>query len=299
MDCPDPVSSLLAFHANGTLPAEERLKVESHLAGCIDCQAMLGLARLARQEIGAEGFDPSHVQAQLLSEYVDGSVVLDEQTRAWIASHLQGCDVCASVVPVLRSMPGGAHDQAGVAKASNAAAAPSRLWELLKGTVLHPVPALAYLMLVAVGLVWVARTGGPATIERGPAALLPPPVAVHGEIGLRGASAASPPQRLEAVRGSLRLALHTDLDAEETSPGAPPLRLLLRRGSDVLWSALVEPESIPADGVLEMTLEAERVPRNVPLEVVLQRDSGGERMPLFLKRFIVAGPGESPSPDGP
>ena len=291
MDCPDPIASQIAFYANGTLSEEERRKVEVHVAGCSECRAALGLAQLAREAMGS-GFDPgSHVQAQLLAEYVDGSPALGEETRAWITAHLEGCDVCASVVPVLRSIPGGAHDEAVVAKASNAAAAASSLWELLKGTVLHPVPALAYLMLVAFGLVWVARTGGPATIERGPAALLPPPVAVHGEIGMRGAPAASPPQRLEAVRGdSLRLALHTDLDPEETSPGALPLRLVLRRGSDVLWSALVEPESIPADGVLEMTLEAARVPRNVPLEVVLQRDSGGGQMPLFLKRIIVAGP---------
>ncbi len=298
-DCQDPAASLLAFHANGTLAEEDRRRVESHVAGCIDCSALLGLARLAREEMAAGAFDPAaHVQAQLLSEYVDAPEALEEETRAWVSSHLQGCEVCASVVPVLRQMSGAGWRE-GIDKPPGFASASARLWEILEATILRPLPAMAYLALVVVGLIWFARTGGPGLVEGDPAALLPPPVPLHAEIEMRGGASAAPPLRLETSPGiPLRLALHTDLDPEETTPGAPRLRLVLRRGNDVLWTAPVDPGTIPGDGVLEMTLRPERFPHGIPLEIALVHDAAAGQAPLFLKRILLAEPGDSPSPEG-
>jgi hypothetical protein len=291
MSCTDPAASLLVFHANGTLVAEERRRVEAHAEGCSECRALLGLATLARGEMADPGFDPvEHVQAQLLSEFVETPEALGEETRAWVASHLQLCDVCASVVPVLRGLDA----ETGARPMGEASpTALVRLWETLKATILRPIPALAYLAVALIGVVWILRGGGPGISEQGPAMLLPVPIVVHGEIAMRGVETAPPPMRIVATAGTpLRLALRTDLDPEETSPGAPRLRLVLRRGTDVLWSAAVDPGTIPADGALEMALQPERLPRDVPLELTLQRDATGEQPPLFLKRIVLAGPDE-------
>jgi len=302
MDCQDPIATLLAFYANGTLPEEERRRVEAHLDGCIDCRALLGLAQLAHEEMSASALDPvGHVQAQLLVEFVENPVALGEETRAWVSSHLEGCEVCASVVPVLRGLPAGARSEAlDIGRPSSAAPASARLWEFLKATVLRPIPAMAYLAVAVVGVVWILRGGGPGLVEQDPAVLLPPAIPVHGEIAMRGEEVASPPLRLDASPGvPVRLALHTDLDPEETAPGAPKLHLLLRHGTDVLWSAVVDPGTIPPDGVLEMTLRPDRLPRNVPLELALVHDPVGERPPLFLKMILLSEPGESRNPDRP
>ena len=300
MDCPDPIATLLAFHANGTLSEEDGNRVEAHLAGCIECRALLGLARLARAGMST-GFDPArHVQAQLLAEFVETPEALGEETRAWVASHLQGCDVCASVVPVLRGLPAVARGETRDVGRSSVAAPPARLWELLKATVLRPVPAMAYLAIAAIGVVWILRGGGTGPVEPDPAALLPAPIPVHGEIAMRGGETASSPLRIVAPPGAqVRLALRTDLDPEETSPSAPRLRLVLRRGGDVLWSATVDPGAIPADGVLEMTLQPARLPWEVPLELALERDASGDQPPLFLKRIVLVEPDDSDRPITP
>jgi len=292
MSCQSPVAPLLAFYANGTLSPEDRTTVETHLAGCDDCRALLGLARLARQPMAA-GFDPAdHVQAQLLAEYVADPGSLEQEARAWVAAHLKDCEVCASVVPVLSGMPDPTRDERS--EAGSPAAVPARargpawLWGLLKATILHPIPAMTYLALV-IGLLWLSQSGSDLR-DGAPAALLPPAVGVHGEIAMRGEEVASPPLRLEAPSGApLHLALYTDLDPEVTGPGAPPLRLVLRHGGDVLWSMTVDHATIPADGVLEMMLRPDQLPRGVALVLSLERESGPES-PLFRKRVLVAEP---------
>ncbi len=289
MGCSDPVATLLAFHANGTLSLEDLGRVESHLAVCDDCRALHGFARLAREEMADCALDPGeHVQAQVLSEYVEDRGALDEETKRWVSSHLERCEVCASVVPVLRGLSEG---PGGHASLPESPAAMARLWELLKGTILRPVPAMAYLALVLVGVAWLARTGGLGRSAGETATLLPSPVPVHGEIAMRGEEATSPPLRLETSPGvPVRLALHTDLDPEEIAPGAPRLRLVLRQGGSVLWSAPVAAGAIPPDGVLEMTLLPDRLPRGIPLDLMLERDGGQEQPPLFYQRLLLAGP---------
>ena len=290
MDCLDPVSSLLAFYANETLDREDRLRVEAHLSDCDECRALLDLARAAR-EMGGGDFDPSgHVQAQLLAEYAGEPEALEAETRARVASHLQACEICASVVPVLRSMPGDGREKR---LATSVRPAASRLRDLLNATLLRPVPAVAWLALALVVFIWIARGDGTGRIAPDKAVVLPAAIHVQGDVAMRGEEIASAPMRLEAIRGApLLLALHTDLDPEETAPGSAPLRLVVRRRSEVLWSVTVTPESIPTNGILEMTLLSDRFPHEVPLELSLERDAAGSQAPLFRKTILLAAPAE-------
>jgi hypothetical protein len=60
------VGELLPWYVNGTLVQREREKVESHLAGCADCQAEeLACRRLAEAASGASESAPSPHPAQL------------------------------------------------------------------------------------------------------------------------------------------------------------------------------------------------------------------------------------------
>jgi len=280
MDCRDPLASLVAFHANGTLGAEDRERVEAHLGGCAECREEYELARAAREEMGSGSHElRDHVQAQLLAEYADRPQSLETETLEWVESHLAACEVCESVLPALRGTSSVRTDE------EESAAGGGRLWRFLAGTILRPAPALAYLLLAMAGVYWFATSDRGSLDE--PAGLLSPAVHLYGEIAMRGGDDEAPPVRLEPVDDApFRLALHTDLDPEDLSSEAGPLRLLLRRGGDVLWSARVEPGSIPPDGVLEMTLQPGRLPRDVPLEVALLPVPGAEP-PLFSQRIIL------------
>ncbi len=286
MSCPDPAAKLLAFLANGTLDETQRLQVEAHVAGCDECRRLLGLARAAREQMRDPEFDPeAHVQAQLLAEYVDRPEALEVEPRAWVASHLQACDVCASAVTTLRSM-------AAPPQTLKPERGSRGLWSLLAGTILRPLPALAYLLVAAAGLTWIARTPGPAPLPpQPPAGLLPAPVSIREEISMRGGGNAPEPVRVPVKPGGpVRLALQTDLDPEDTAPGAPPLHLALRRGETTLWSTAVAPDSIPPDGVLEVVLQPGALPLAVPLELTLTAGTGGGRTPLFARSIVLEQP---------
>ncbi len=304
MSCRSPLSDLVAFLANGTLSGAEARDVESHIAGCDECRRLLEVARLAREAMAGGSFDPAaHVQAQLLAEYADGPGDIEEAPRAWVESHLSGCDVCASMVRVLREMPRPADD--ADADAGREPAIPEtrqgfRVWSFLGSTVLSPGPALAYLLVVMAGLIWFARTGAPDPTSPDPVELRAPGIPVQGDITMRGAGSEAPPLQVPAPWGlPVQLALRTDLDPEQRGSGAPRLRLTLRRGSELLWSAPVEPESIPPDGVMELTLHPDQLPASVPLELTLETDTGEDAAPLFARKIILVQPPGSQSVDRP
>lgn len=291
-ECADPARVLLVFHANGKLDDEDRRRVESHLGGCDDCRELLELARGARGEAEGGDFYPlDHVQSQLLTEYVDRPESLDEETRSWVGSHLEGCDECRSVVPVLHQVPGASGERLSVERPVSMT---SRLWDFLGNTILAPVPAMAWLVLVLAGLVWIAWTGGPAPLEENHVQILPAPSPVFGDLPVRSGRSAPEPLRLEISGDALlRLALHTDLDPEDTAPGAPGMRLALKRDDEVLWSAAVDPATIPPDGVLEVAMRSGSLPLRTPLQIVLLAE-GSEQAPLFTRTIIVSSSAQRP-----
>ncbi len=259
----DPIAVLIPWYAAGTLDAAEREKVESHLAGCSSCHALLARARSFRRQAPAmteEGlFD--HVEGHLLVQFAEQPDRLEADTRRFISTHLSGCEVCAGALEILQDL-----SHAPVAAGAGVGASPGprgpwaalteaavAIWHSLSRTVLRPVPALIYLGALGLALLVVplrqpgsdpdgGAGGGPAPVA---ITALPPVVRLPEEIIMRGDEDPPEPQHISLPAGAGRVVLELitsiDLDdladpdaafAVEIVLGDRVLHRMLRRGGD-------------------------------------------------------------------
>lgn len=206
------LARLIPWYANGTLPPDESVELERHLKTCADCRALLEQARTNREL--AAGADATrhleHVDPRLLTQYAESPGSLDDETIAWIESRLRACADCREALARLEEV-------AASLSASRAADKPSllrRLWDGLAGSVLQPVPALAYLLALFAVVSWYGWF-------RGPDGTLAPPIgdlsaiAVDADRAWRSDEPVPPEEVLELPAGTVVLEARTDLDAED------------------------------------------------------------------------------------
>jgi anti-sigma factor RsiW len=235
----DPVAELIPWYANGTLEEGERKLVEEHLAGCEACRDRLddvrSFSRGMRSAPASELRD--HVDARLLTDYVERPGSLEPETVRFVEARLEACETCreahARLVEVAQALDAG---RARVVEVERRPAL-ERLWTFLASTVLRPAPALAYLLALAllVPVIWLARPGAP---PEGIAAT-PTRVAVEGDratrAGAPGGTAAAPLE-ISASASTVLLELETELEPGDLER-IQSLTIELRRGDVMLWSA--------------------------------------------------------------
>lgn len=185
-----------------------------------------------------------HVQAQHLIAFAEGTI--DGPAASFVREHVGGCDVCHEAMEVYRATAhtGDAADERG------GEGRRLGLWDLLRRTVLAPAPALAYLVVLAVGLAlwWTA----PAPDVQAPGGL-PVTVALYADDTLRGENVESDPIVVPwQVGRALVVLLHTDI-APGDLDGPLHVRVTNAAGRVVLDDS-VPAANLPRDGVVSVIL---------------------------------------------
>jgi hypothetical protein len=232
----DPVAALIPWYVRGSLDPEARERVEEHLPGCDECGELLeAAAHLAGLAETADEALLDHVQAQHLDLYARAPAELEAELRGWIESHLGGCALCRETAAILESLPA-AGEPGGASGRAAAGGAPEgkgrALWDWLSRTLLHPVPAAAYLLLLLAGLV-LLRPGGE---EAGPR-VLPAPLTLWAPDAYRGEGVDSvEPLPVPLAGDHLFLEIQPDLDEVRLGDPATFLRVELLEREALLWS---------------------------------------------------------------
>ena len=134
--------------ATNRLDEDERRQVEAHVSGCEACGDLLTSVRQLHDVIGSESIESltAHVQAQHLASFVDAPGAIDPTLRGWIETHLEECGTCRDAVTLMRSPSGSAAPSAASPRPSTETRSKSGgPWNWLGRSLLHPVPAAAYL----------------------------------------------------------------------------------------------------------------------------------------------------------
>jgi anti-sigma factor RsiW len=313
----DPVAPLIPWYATGRLSAAESARVEEHLAGCNACRDLLALARgfrrLAPQLRQDALFD--HVQAQRLVEFAEDPSALEPEMRRFVTSHIQACTHCAEALEILEDMgrsslrgdPGGANEPStGLLDRVRRAAA--GFWDLLKRSVLRPVPALAYLAALLVLLVSLpvlrpgpvhvpapapAPTPAPSNPAASQIALLPPAIELPGEVIFRNDSAPPAPLVIgpPAASGTIVLSLVTDLATEDLSDPAARFRLVVTQTDRTVLDRECRGPDFDRRGRLLMTIDPATIASGTPCLVRILRAAPGHASDgeeLYRRTFVVA-----------
>lgn len=245
---------LLPFHLNGTLSPEENGRMESHLADCAECRALLVEASLARK-LGRAAPEVwgDHVQAQHLERFVLEPHGLPTHLSAWIEEHLGECPACRDTADEVRRL---ARPADLFSRRAERAAGPTAGGEPDAGHapgpggvlrwLLHPVAAAAYLMLLLIlAPVLLLRVGPQPGPEAQPGTAVPRveslPVLRSPLRGVAGIV------HLDLPRGTRGVALAIELPGESIPEGAP-LAVAFRRADG---SAPIPPVRVPSDRVAQ------------------------------------------------
>jgi hypothetical protein len=152
------VRELVVWLPAGTLGAEEQAEVQKHVAVCPACADLLKFASTLKTTLREQY--ASHPEPETLVRFAGARADMDPDTRARLERHLAGCPQCKEEVAMLEVV-----DRDDSAEASRAEGiGPARVglrgevswlgsfWNLLRGSILKPVPAAVYLVLAAVGI---------------------------------------------------------------------------------------------------------------------------------------------------
>jgi len=295
----DRAAPLIADYALGRLDDADRDEVGGHIARCEDCRELLEQARELREVLGSTdaGRLLAHVQSRHLTRYALDPASMDGKLTAWIARHVEGCAACREAVDLVRE------PEPAVAPERRLGAAPAvtpdrgGLWRWLERTILHPAPALAYLVLLAgVGVVWVAGRA-PTGIE-----VLAPAVPIYPVEQFRSEGGVEPRPieiTLDATQ-DLHLQVHTDIEDALREPNVA-FRLEIRSDDDTLVSRELVPSDLSEFGVLGLRVPAKRLESGRTYRITLRLDdpdSPRDGDLLFDRSFRVSGPRSGVPPPG-
>ncbi len=185
-----------------------------------------------------------HVHAAHLIAYAERRA--DGTVREYVEDHLRGCEVCRDA---LERVEATASDWT---EADDVRRRPA-LWDVLRRTVLAPAPALAYLLLLAVGLAWWGTRPPSGTIS----GTLPTTVPLFAADPLRGSASEDVPVVVPWATGTeVVLVVHTDVLPGEADGG---LTVRVTAGDDAIVERALPADRIPDDGVLSVILPARDV----------------------------------------
>jgi len=165
----------LAWYPTANLDEQERQQVEEHVAKCAACADLLEFASQLGKSL--EALQAAHPESAVLDRFVVTPDSLSPREHAEIETHLSLCPDCAQVAQVLstvvqetstgraeagRGMPGLAGSRRSVTGGIW-----GRCWDLLAASVLRPIPAAVYLVLV-IGAIFLVLTQSAPETARGP-----------------------------------------------------------------------------------------------------------------------------------
>lgn len=292
MNSHDDIRALLPWYANGTLEPAERERVESHVDACADCAAELADHRRQR-EAATTSPEPhtEHVSSRLLVQFVEARDTLDAESVAFVEATVARCGVCREALDRLEEV------ERSLALADrDAAAAPVerdrgglRAWfEAFVGTVLHPVPAVAYLLIAAVAVPLAWRASG---VDVPTASPFPPVVELDGARASRSEGAEANAFDVGDAPVSLRLAVEL-APGEIAAIGAFEIALV-RDGVDVTVErrAAADFESRDDGAVLWVALDPRSLDRGVAyvLEVRAVRPGDPIDGQALFRRSVLRG----------
>jgi hypothetical protein len=162
--CRQGIRELVVWAGGPALTADERRRVETHAADCPECAELLsfaeemGRAARAAREATAPG---THPAPEALVAWVEAPESVAATERTEIESHVAACDACteeARILARVEAEPAAAGAKGAEPRAERPRPRPEspvvRWLERLRGSLLAPVPAAAYLAIavLAVGL---------------------------------------------------------------------------------------------------------------------------------------------------
>ena len=291
--CRETIAALIPWYVNGTLGEEERLQVDAHVPECAACRALLEHARLSR-DIGertpAAELEEGHVDSRLLVRFHEAPGEIDSEPRGRIQLHLDRCAVCHDALSILEELsrmpPSSAlHEVAPVRRG---------FWRVLVDRFLGPGPALAYLMLVMILVVWQpSRVPGPA--ENRAIEVLPLATRLSGEMAFRtGSETRTQPPPVEISipdSGVLLVDLMTDIDEEELEDTTAAFRLELNVDGKTLWSDVRRSVDFDSRGRLSVLLDPEQLTLGNDYTFVLRFERPGSAdhgLEVFRRSFRVS-----------
>jgi hypothetical protein len=294
------VASMIGDYAMDRLGDDEKGEVEGHLGSCASCRALLEQARELKEVLPGAGSEAllAHVQAEHLTRYARSPRALEPRLTSWIEGHLQSCSPCREAVEIVRDL-----DPAGKAEGEPArtASRPDRvtLWSWLARSVLHPVPAMAYLvLLVGVVGVWVGGRDSSTPTPHSALELLPPGVSLYPEERFRseGTQEAEPVEiAIEAGR-DLHLRVHTEIDDRILADETAAFHLEISGDGQGLASRHLGRAELSDLGILDLKLsgEALRAGESYRLEVRLDHPASSRHDEvLFERTFRLVPSGEA------
>jgi len=283
------VASMIGDYAMDRLDDDEKHELEGHLGSCASCRALLEQARELREVLPGAGSEAllAHVQAEHLTRYAREPRALEPRLTSWIGEHLQSCTPCREAVEIVRDLE---------STGEPAGALTPRGW--LARTLLHPVPAMAYLvLLVAVVGVWIGGRDPSAPSRHSSIELLPPAVSLYPEERFRsGESQEAEPIEIAVEAGrALHLRVHTEIDDRILADEAAAFRLEISGGGETVASLHLGRSELSDLGILNLKLrgDALRAGESYRLEVRLDHPASPRHDEvLFERTFRLATKGE-------
>jgi hypothetical protein len=192
--------------------------------------------------------------------------------------HAASCAACASALRLAREIHAGA--------AVHTSERTPGLWAALTRTVLHPVPALAYLVVLAFVVPLALRGRPEVSVAR------PEPLRMLAEVRLTGDVVHRGEGGVEAARlarpsGPTALRLYADLEAVRGQAGARVRIRLLRDGREV-FSRTESTDTVGPDGSVLVVLEDELLGSGtVVVELAAIDPSGVAPGPAFRQTLQI------------
>ncbi|GEM_PF-3606247 len=278
------VEEKIAWYVNGTLDEAGRREVERALADSPKIAALLEQARLNLALAGLASPEEvlSPIHPRILVDYVEKPETMDPSLRAFVEAEVDKGGPTRECVERLYEVEAALRSaEKGREAIEETPTFFARIWSALAASVLRPVPALAYLLVLAAMVPLLLQGVREPTVA--PAGLLER-IVVDSDRSVRADGTAE--TELLAIAGSfaagdvLLLELRTDLAPEDLERTDLSYRSEILRGGETLWSGMHDRShfEIRADGSVILPLPI------YPASL----DSGAE----YLLRIVVLAPGD-------
>jgi predicted anti-sigma-YlaC factor YlaD len=165
-DC-ESVRDLVVWYPSGTLSADERRRVEEHVARCTECLRLLHFATTLKDDLTAP--PGPHPEPDTLIRCVAARTSGGDEMTRDVEKHLAACQECREIVSILGDLAPGAATAPATERTVAQVVTPARdrragalAWvrDLLRIRIWWPIPAA--IVVIVLALMRVPRLAGPA-----------------------------------------------------------------------------------------------------------------------------------------